>query len=86
MSIYDRHLCQTYWASHGCQLSRYHDGDHVCSDPELGECCRITRDGIDEHGRQQNLYGDDVPDDFPHQADPNVWWTPRKPAPKETRP
>ncbi len=25
--------CETYWGSHGCDLERYHKGDHEC------DCC-----------------------------------------------
>jgi hypothetical protein len=56
MSIYEPHLCQTYWGSHGCRLPRDHDGSHRCDDHS-----EIDREGRDEGGFQWYMYGEDAP-------------------------
>lgn len=62
--------CRTYWGTHGCELPRGHEGEHLCS-------CAFDDDGnllphMDDadngnvgrapyYGPETNFFGEDTP-------------------------
>ena len=66
LSALDRGLCRTYWGTHGCDLTRGHDGDHFCGcctcashpDPDSG-CVGAAP----FYGPRTSFFGEDVDDD-----------------------